>query len=409
MNLDIIFGPNTFTTAVTVFAIVVVAVIFFATVLSIFYQNIIYDAVYRPHFDPSFQPFCAIILPCKGVPKDLKKNLASFVDLDYPSYKVIYTVESETDPAVPVIREVIEGHEDKASLVVAGYAKSCAQKNFNQLAAIEQAGDAEVYVFADADIGPSNEWLQELVLPLSNNSITATTGFRWQYSPNGTIGEQVHSYINNLLYIIFNFASSVLKIGLWGGSMAMRREDFEQLEVAKRWSETVVDDISLSQIIAKKRRKAILVPACVTNTDDSLPSVRQGIRWFERQTMFLKAYHKITWTFLAIPIAAAVLALQLWLPISLVIANFSSYDFFDIGGAASLMVNAGLALSVLLYPLLGKNPRFYGFLFLQPFSLFSLLIGVIRTLFTNTITWSGVEYKLTFTGKVASVTRPDQP
>ncbi len=392
-----------------IFSLVVVAIIFFATILSIFYQNVIYDSLYRPHFDVNYQPFCTIILPCKGVPKDLKQNLAGFLNLEYPSYKVIYTVESENDPAVPIIREVIAGHEDKASLVVAGYAKSCAQKNYNQLAAIEQAKDADVYVFADADIGPSNQWLRELVLPLSNESITATTGFRWQYSPNGTIGEQVHSYINNLLYIIFNFASSVLKIGLWGGSMAMRREDFEQLEVAKRWSETVVDDISLSQIIAKKRRKAILVPACVTHTDDSLPSVRQGIRWFERQTMFLKAYHKFTWTFMAIPMAAIVLGLQLWLPVSLLISKFTSYEFFAIGGGASLIVTAGLALSVLLYPMLGKNPRFYGFLFLQPFSLFSLLIGVIRTVFTNTIIWSGVEYKLTFTGKVASVTRPDQP
>jgi hypothetical protein len=244
-----------------------------------------------------------------------------------------------------------------------------------------------------------------LVLPLSDPKITATTGFRWQYSKNGLIGEQVHSYVNNLLYVFFNFSATVLKVGLWGGSMAMRKADFEELKVEQRWAETAVDDMSLSAVIMKASKKSLLVSTCVTTTDDSLETVQQSINWFMRQVMFLKGYHAFTWMFVAIPFASFLLFLYLWLPVALVLSHFSFTGFMAMGGGASMAFVAGAMMTALLYPLVEKNPRFFGFFMLQPFAFLTMLVSVDKTLFTNTILWSGVRYTMSFKGRVTKIVR----
>ena len=63
--------------------------------------------------------------PAKVLPKDLKPQ--SFFELDHSNYEVIFVTESETDPAVPVIRSIIRD-KSNAKLAIAGLTKSCAQK-----------------------------------------------------------------------------------------------------------------------------------------------------------------------------------------------------------------------------------------------------------------------------------------
>jgi len=291
---------------------------------------------------------------------------------------------------------------------VAGYATRCAQKNFNMLAAIAQAGPHDIYVFADADIGPGKGWLREMVLPFSDGAVTATTAFRWLHRRTVTTRELSHSYMNMFIYTLVSTASFVKSIGLWGGSMALRRTDFDALGVAKRWAETVVDDISLSEIIMKNRRKTVLVPAAVTRTDDFIGSVRASILWFERQAMFLKAYHFISWAWLA-PIIYVTWCLMLWLPFALVLSMVTRRGFLSLAGGPALLVYAGQYLTVLLYLFLGPVPGFFRFLLFWPLLRMTHFVSYTRSVLTNVITWSGIRYHLGRGGIVTRVERPPAP
>ncbi len=155
-----------------------VSVLLLPAGITIFHQRFRYDRILRKLYDASYNPRCSIILPCKGVPQNLETNLKAFLDLAYVNFEIIFAVESKEDVAFPSISKLITPYP-KASIVVAGKATQCGQKNFNQLAAIKSAKDPDVYVFADIDICPQKQWLNELVLPLSNKKITAVTGFRW--------------------------------------------------------------------------------------------------------------------------------------------------------------------------------------------------------------------------------------
>ena len=261
-------------------------------------------------------------------------------------------------------------------------------------------------MFADSDVMPGKEWLREIVLPLANPDIVVTSGFRWLHATKGSVAELTHAYANIFIYVLFSCAFLLGGVGLWGGSMSIRRSDFEKLDVARKWATAVVDDMSLSQIVHKKRLKGIIVPVCIAHTDELFSSVKSGVKWFERQIMFLKVYFKHIWFFGGLPLAVSAITLIALLPLAIILSVSDSRTFFGSGGGAALAFYIGELATISLYPLLGSMPRFYRFLFFQPFLRITHLASYFSTLKTNTITWAGVKYRLKFFGDVTKVERP---
>jgi cellulose synthase/poly-beta-1,6-N-acetylglucosamine synthase-like glycosyltransferase len=395
------------TTFITKFLFYVAAAIAFidfaATLFTIIYQRYIYKKFLRPHYG-EYTPTCSVLLPCKGIPKDLENNLGAFLELDYPNYEIVFVTESETDPAVPYIKGVIEGHKN-AKHIVAGHATNCAQKNHNVLAAYNSiASSTDVLVFADSDIKPAKYWLQELILPLSDPKVTVTSGFRWLYSSKGNVGEMTHSYVNIFMYVLFNFSCYFGGVGLWGGSMAIRKKDFEELSVPERWGRAAVDDISLSQIVLKNRKKAVVVPHCVTHSDDLIQTVKGTVTWFQRQMMYFKYYLRPLWV-IVFPLEIMIMVYLLLLPGAGVLSLSDRWTFFGLGGGAALVFYLGELMTILMYPMLGEMPKFYKFVFFSPFIRLTHVISYLMTFPTNTITWSGIKYYITFRGDVSKVER----
>jgi cellulose synthase/poly-beta-1,6-N-acetylglucosamine synthase-like glycosyltransferase len=381
----------------------IVIVDFAATLFTVIYQRLIYKKFQKPHYG-TYTPSCSILLPCKGVPKDLAKNLGGFLELDYKNYEVIFVTESEIDPAVPYIKKVIEGHKN-AKLVTASHATSCAQKNHNILAAYKHVSPStEVIVFADSDIKPAKHWLQELILPLSNPKVTVTSGFRWLYSSKGNMGEMTHSYVNIFMYVLFTFSCYFGGVGLWGGSMAIRKKDFEDLGVAERWGRAAVDDISLSQIVLKKHKKAVVVPQCVTHSDDLIQTVKGTVTWFQRQMMYFKYYLRPLWV-IVFPLEILILLYLVLLPGAGLMSISDRWTFFGLGGGAALVFYIGEFLTIMLYPLLGAMPKFHKFVLYSPFIRLTHVISYLMTFWINTIIWSGIKYYVTFRGDVSKVER----
>ena len=184
----------------------------------------------------------------------------------------------------------------------------------------------------------------------------------------------------------------------------MRKSDFGALEIASRWKESVVDDISLSQIAMRRGLKSVLVPLCITRSDNVLGTFVEATDWVARQLMYVKAYHPKLWL-AGLALVIGVSAMYVLLPVSILGALLTPLSFWEWGGGASLVLVAGEMLAVLLYASLGPIPSLLKFLLLAPVLRFGQLLGMFKTVGTRTITWSGVRYTFDRSGKVIQVER----
>ncbi|MBX7223019.1 MAG: glycosyltransferase [Blastocatellia bacterium] len=237
--------------------------------------------------EPHFQPKAAILLPCKGLEEGLERSLEVLPALQYPAYELIFMVESETDGAFSLLTEFCRQNPKLARLVVAGKAHSCGQKVYNLLAGLGVvSAEVEVLAFLDSDavIGPA--WLRNLVAPLADANVGATTGFRW-YVPTGGLAGIFRSAWNGSIATALGPKPSSFA---WGGSMAIRRDNFARFQVADFWQGAVSDDYALSAAVKQAGASIIFVPVCLVPATGSI-SWRGLFEFTNRQIIITRVYN----------------------------------------------------------------------------------------------------------------------
>jgi len=178
-----------------------------------------------------FQPPAVVIVPFKEIDIDLPEAVRSLCEQDYPDYELILVVESEDDPAYPVLVEQIALYPDrKARVVVAGQAgPDEGQKVHNQLFALDlieaPKGQDQAWAFADSDAVPGPHWLATIVQPLIEKKRTGVvTGYRWLIPSKQSTGIWSH------LASVINSSAACMASGreglnqVWGGSLAVLAE-----------------------------------------------------------------------------------------------------------------------------------------------------------------------------------------
>ncbi len=214
------------------------------------------------------RPNVAVILPIKGVDDDTHLNVQALLNQDYPQYRLIFTVESDQDPVLPVL-EKLATEDSRIEIIVAGVATHRGQKVHNQLAAVERTTEEdEILAFMDADATPGPDWLQALVSPLARSEIGATTGYRY-YVP-------VTEHTSNKIVSVLNAQVAALlgpyrRTFAWGGSMAIRRENFYRFGLGGPhglWQHALSDDYVLSYCVKNKAKSKIhFVAKCLVASE----------------------------------------------------------------------------------------------------------------------------------------------
>src|SRR5499433_372417 len=157
-----------------------------------------------------YQPKAVVIVPCRGLEHGFEENVHAILTQDYRDYEVVFVTESENDPAHGVLSRLLKQSRRLSPsapttwMVVAGEAKNQGQKVHNLCVAIDSLNSidrrVEALVFADSDTRPSRNWLADLVAPLADKRIGATTGYRW-YLPSDDRRDSTGSFASALLSV----------------------------------------------------------------------------------------------------------------------------------------------------------------------------------------------------------------
>jgi cellulose synthase/poly-beta-1,6-N-acetylglucosamine synthase-like glycosyltransferase len=257
----------------------------------------------------------ALIAPCKGIDADLRTNLLALFWQRYPQYEVCFVVESESDPAVAVIRELQREHPRiPCRLIVAGVARDCGQKVHNLMCAarallgttgsgeppplppLAKGGSSElkppdVLAFVDSDACPHVDWLSRLVERIVSGKHAVATGYRWYVPETGSFANRLLSAINNTIIGL----SGPYRFSLvWGGAWAIRTETFRQLGLPQAWAGSLSDDLVVSRLVRAAGLRAGFEPHCLVKSaaDFDWPRLWEFLR---RQFLIVRIYSPFWW------------------------------------------------------------------------------------------------------------------
>jgi hypothetical protein len=231
------------------------------------------------------RPSASVIVPCKGHHPGLAENLVALATQDYDDYEVLVVVDDVQDPCAAVAQGVAMDHP-KVRVVLtdpvavgSGWATG---KIAAQLTGVHGARPgSEVLVFADGDGRPSVAWLAAMVAPLADARVGAVTGYRWYHAAGAPTAWTALRDAWNASGLEA-MTTPRLRF-LWGGSMAVRRADFERSTVRDAWRRDVSEDVGLTRAIQALGFDLAFAPRAVVASPDDWDRA-EVLAWVVRQT-----------------------------------------------------------------------------------------------------------------------------
>ncbi|PON13900.1 hypothetical protein C2W62_31930 [Candidatus Entotheonella serta] len=350
------------------------------------------------------QPSCAVIVATKGLPYQAERNFRAILDQNYPDVSYYFVVESETDSAFSLLCRLTH-HQPRAHVIIAGLSQTCSQKIFNMRAGIEAATTVDVLVFADNDIYPSPDWLQNLIAPLASSALTVTSIYTWCIGTRGSWGEHAQTLMNMNAFAFSTVESFFLGHLLQGGSMAIRRQKMLALEVDRHWHKAISDDMSLIALLVRKHQRAYYLPGELVYSDLSSPTMAESIRWFQRQLLNLKLHQYRSWCLLG-PVLLMLIPLPyVWLPMAGLLSLWTGDSFWAWGGGTVLIFFLSEFIIGFLYGCIGPTRRHGLFVARIPILRLVQSLAYLKTIGAYTMNWADVCYTFNRRGEVVEIAR----
>lgn len=380
-----------------VFYIFAALLIYFS--LKSFRGGVAYLAFFRKELatEPSgYTPFATVIAPCKGVDDGLADNLSALLELDYPAYEVIFVVDGFDDPAVRVIEGIAGTGAEGTRVVVAPTAVDSSQKVENIREAVLHADPrSEVFVFVDSDARPNKRWLRGLVAPLQDERVGAATGYRWFLSKEMTLASELRSAWN--ASIASALGPNAESNFCWGGSMAIRRETWVKLDLSSRLKGTLSDDFTVTRAMNEAGLEIRFVPQALTPSIEDC-TWQEMLEFTTRQMKITRVYAHHLWlmsfsgsglfTFVMLAaILVVVFSERNTLLIWTALVALATVTLFSVGKAWLRLKAVEMVIPA------ARRQRFTQLtLWLLTPPIF--LYNSICALFSRTVTWRGIRYRL---------------
>jgi ceramide glucosyltransferase len=340
---------------------------------------------YRPQ--SNWRPPVVVICPCKGVDAEFEANVRSIYDQDYPYLSIVFVVEAENDPACRELRRM------GATVQIAGISTTRGQKVHNLIHAVEhESSDAEVFVFCDSDARFPRSWISSLIAPLENETVAVATGYRWYMTHSGSMPALVRSIWN---------ASVVTALGAhsrnfaWGGSMAIRREVFDRIQVRQSWDRAVSDDFAMTIAARTAGMKIVFVPSCLIPSHGNC-TWRELLEFTTRQIIITRVYQPGLWRVAFV--GQTIFNIAFWWSLGRSIG--SRPNSLSLGVWCALYLLSGIKSAIRLKAISTVLPsgtlskHRWSYILLGPLSSLLYEYNLLRSAFTRNILWRQRRYSL---------------
>ena len=352
-----------------------------------------------------FYPFVSVIAPTRGFEVGFVDNVKPLLEQNYPNYEVRFVFDDPQDPSLALVREL------GAQTVISGPADGTGQKVHNLIVATKEIDPrCEVIVFVDTDARPSEDWLRQLVAPLANGTVGASTGYRWFIPERGGIASRLRGVWN--ASVASALGADTTKNFCWGGSTAIRRSTFEELRVVDHWRGTVSDDFTITRVLKEAKLPIHFTPHCL------VPSVgdcgwRELFEFTTRQIKITRVYAPHLWLPLLLGSSLFALAFfggivlllsRILLGRSFVLTLAFLVVIFALGAAKGFMRWRAVSIPLARYRSALRRDLL-AHVCLWPFASLLYLYNAIVAGLSRRITWRGITYSLLSPNEAVIISR----
>jgi ceramide glucosyltransferase len=270
--------------------ILITAVLFIALSPFVYYLLSLYCVIgyfrrrYATAQKTSFMPPASIIKPVRGLDRECYENFASFCNLDYPEYEVVFAVSSAGDPVIPIIEKLRTDFPSRSIRLITSVPRRGTSDKVNNLCELVQNAKYDLLVMSDSDVRVEPDYLKQVISPFADPEVGAVTAFYKSLSA-GNLASNLDA-----LGMYMDSAPSALVAKriegrlqfAFGWTMATSKQRLAEIGGWEEMANHHSDDFEMGKRIAQSGHRVELITKPVTMVFPSetlAEHIRHELRW----------------------------------------------------------------------------------------------------------------------------------
>jgi ceramide glucosyltransferase len=296
-----------------------------AGVVGLIYQFVSALAVRRfmakPVAPPKRRPPVTVLKPLCGADPGLEAHLTALLRQGYPDLQVICGVADEADPAVTVVRRVMERFPQADLELLIDSTQHGSNLKIGNLINMMRAVRHELLVVADSDVAPHDGYIDQAVAPFADPAVGLVT-FLYVGRPLLDTASRLGSIGINHGFLPSALVARWLRRddGCFGATIAMPAALLRQLGGFEAVADKLADDWELGAIVRRAGLKIAIAarPVALTVAERDLQTLfDHEVRWGRTIAAVDRASYIAS--VITQPVALSVLAVLIggwhWLPL----------------------------------------------------------------------------------------------
>jgi len=241
------------TTILNVALIIAVGVTIASTVYLLFAMWRVGQFARRPLARATSHEPVSVLIPIAGLDAGLYDNLRSICRQDYPDYQVVLGLERASDPAIEVIRRIMNEFPDHDIALVVAQQGQEENLKIRNLAQMYPRAKHEILIMLDSDMRVTPNYLGSIVAPFQDPEVGLVTCL-YKGSPGRGLSSRLASmYINEWFLPSVLVARAVSKTEIClGATMAVRRDILDSIGGFSRLASYLADDFMLGRLVSEQ-------------------------------------------------------------------------------------------------------------------------------------------------------------
>jgi ceramide glucosyltransferase len=347
-------------------------------------------------------PPVTLLKPLCGLEPNLRENLVSFFDQQYPNFEIIFGMRDSSDPALKVLRSVQEDFPSVPVKVVFSGPPEWPNAKVWSLEKMRGQASHPHLIISDSDVFVAPNYIEEVVTPLLDPGIGLVTCI-YRGVPTGGLWSRLEALGMSVEMTAGVLASDLLEGMTFalGPTMAMRSDVLDTIGGFEMLGDYCADDYVLGNLVHRAGWKVELsrhlIDHVVLNRSFR-SSILHQIRWMKSSRFSRPAGH-----------VSSVLSFAM--PFSLLAA--ASASFMHRPSLAVTLLALGLLNRALMALLAGwkavGDPNALRYFWLFPLRDFMGFCFWVLSFFGNTVLWRHQAYRLQAGGKMLPIHADGSP